>query len=45
MFLQGKPVESKKSKKKQRKKPRKLNSLEVPSEDDDEVDEDFKDTG
>lgn len=35
----------KKLKKKQRRKPRKLNSLEVPSEDDDETDEDFKDMG
>ncbi|CAG5058810.1 unnamed protein product [Parnassius apollo] len=42
---QGKPVEAKKHKKKQRRKPRKLNSLDVPSEDDDETDEDFKDTG
>ncbi|XP_075974178.1 uncharacterized protein LOC142975301 isoform X2 [Anticarsia gemmatalis] len=41
---QGKPIE-KKIKRKQRRKPRKLNSLEVPSEDDDETDEDFKDTG
>ncbi|XP_063893593.1 remodeling and spacing factor 1 isoform X3 [Helicoverpa armigera] len=41
---QGKPIE-RKTKKKQRRKPRKLNSLEVPSEDDDETDEDFKDTG
>lgn len=42
--LQGKPIEIRK-KKKQRRKPRKLNSLEVVSEDDDETDEDFKDTG
>ncbi|XP_068632975.1 remodeling and spacing factor 1 isoform X2 [Battus philenor] len=42
---QGMPVELKKLKKKQRRKPRKLNSLDVPSEDDDETDEDFKDTG
>ncbi|GBP58874.1 Remodeling and spacing factor 1 [Eumeta japonica] len=38
-------MEIKKLKKKMRRKPRKLNSLEVPSEDDDETDEDFKDTG
>ncbi|XP_060803635.1 remodeling and spacing factor 1 [Amyelois transitella] len=42
---QGKPLEAKKLRKKTRRKPRKLNSLEVPSEDDDETDEDFKETG
>ncbi|CAG9578135.1 unnamed protein product [Danaus chrysippus] len=45
LIEQGKPVDNKKAKKKQRRKPRKLNSLDVPSEDDDETDEDFKDTG
>ncbi|XP_053612337.1 remodeling and spacing factor 1 isoform X2 [Plodia interpunctella] len=41
---QGKPLEVKKARKKSRRKPRKLNSLDVPSEDDD-TDEDFKETG
>ncbi|XP_050669650.1 remodeling and spacing factor 1 [Leptidea sinapis] len=41
---QGKVVEVRKTKRVARRKPRKLNSLEIPSEDD-ETDEDFRDIG